>query len=513
MALGGDDGGSRVAVLPDDYPASDDIAPSDPTQRRAGKRVFALLVLLLIVAGVVVLGITQRLPGQSAYSGPPVSSFPPGTLIVNFGLNRSSLTRSIVVSSGSTLSPAPSVLVARVASDLVQATGAKQFPADQITLTATPVGAQSVQIVATLSPMNPEKVGDGLFTGKIEVYTGSKTLVVPLAVYLTPKSGFRAVLAFSLLLLGAALGLSVKWITEALSDLSAAHRRFDRLRSSLGDLKNLPDDAAARLDEISDRIKSQDIGQLEESFRQLEKDRRPLRYFCMTIGQVNYRIQKQKQILEQESDSRKVAVAGQGAIIVDRERMKVRELQATKWPWEAAESEETILKKALELSRQSLIISNVLNEPGRFPEVLYKFQCDEFDEAEKEYLRTNRPEADRESAMPIQAASPKAAARSRKPRARHFTVPPRAQRRGLLRGDKTLTEWMTERPRAMVGAASVIVVSIVGLQVQYMDSTTFTGSLSDWLTLLLWAAVIELSGVSLLDVVGRLGGAKTAPRT
>ncbi len=191
----------------------------------------------------------------------------------------------------------------------------------------------------------------------------------------------------------------------------------------------------------------------------------------------------------------------------------VRELQATKWPWDATESEETVLKKAWELSRQSLIVSNVLSEPDRFPGVLYKFQCDEFDEAEKEYLRQNRPEADLKSATPIVAVSPGAAVRSKRSRARHVIVSPHPRRRGLLRGDKTLTEWMTERPRAMVGAASVIVVSIVGLQVQYMDSTTFTGSLSDWLTLLLWAAVIELSGVSLLDVVGRLGGARAAPRT
>jgi hypothetical protein len=65
----------------------------------------------------------------------------------------------------------------------------------------------------------------------------------------------------------------------------------------------------------------------------------------------------------------------------------------------------------------------------------------------------------------------------------------------------------------MAGAASVLVVATVGLQIQYMNSTSFTGSLSDWLTLLLWAAIVELSGVSLLDVVGRLSGGRTAPRT
>jgi hypothetical protein len=512
MAPGGDDAGPRGAGGPDGRRASDD-AESSARPRHRGLRVFVPLVLLLIVAGAVVLGIAQGLPGQSAYNGPPVSGFPAGTLFVNFGLDRSSLTRSVVVSSGSGLSPAPSVLVARVTNDLIQDSGAKQFPADQITLTATPVGSQSIEVVATLSPMNPEKVGDGLFKGQIDVYTGSETFHIPLYVYLTPKSGFRATAAFLLLLLGAALGLSVKWITETLSDLSAAHRRYMRLRGGLGDLKSLPDDAAAMLDEIGDRIKSQDTGQLDDLFKPLEKDRRSLRAFGAAIGEVNVNIQEQEDGAAQEQGNGNNPVLSLVMIIADRERMEVRKLQTTKWPWPEVTEGETVLEKASGLSRQSLIASAALSAPGQFEDVLYKFQRGEFGEAEMEYLRQNRPEANAESsAMPL-AASPETADKTRKTQALRGRILLRPQPPEPPREDKSLTEWITKRPRAMAGAASVIVVAIVGLQVQYMNSTSFTGSLSDWLNLLLWAAVIELTGVSLLDVVGRLGGVKPAPAT
>jgi hypothetical protein len=72
-------------------------------------------------------------------------------------------------------------------------------------------------------------------------------------------------------------------------------------------------------------------------------------------------------------------------------------------------------------------------------------------------------------------------------------------------GGGSALQWMMKRPLQFAGLASVIVVATVGLQVQYLDNNSFSGSLGDWLGLALWSAVIELSGVSVLDVLGRLG--------
>jgi hypothetical protein len=80
-------------------------------------------------------------------------------------------------------------------------------------------------------------------------------------------------------------------------------------------------------------------------------------------------------------------------------------------------------------------------------------------------------------------------------------------RPGLLSlGRGGVVQWMMKRPRAFAGTASVVVVSTAGLQLQYLNNAGFSGSLGDWMSLVLWSAVIELSGVSVLDVLGRLGG-------
>jgi hypothetical protein len=59
--------------------------------------------------------------------------------------------------------------------------------------------------------------------------------------------------------------------------------------------------------------------------------------------------------------------------------------------------------------------------------------------------------------------------------------------------------------RPIAGIASVVVVSLVGMKLQYLDNQTFSGGLTSWLGLTLWAATVELSGVSVLEVLGRLG--------
>lgn len=501
----------------------DDAGPGAATRTRrpTGRRLFGLIVILMLSVVIVALGMWL-----AAGNGSAAGKLFPGALNVNFGLDRSSLTRSVVVSSGSEPSSASAMLTARVEGDLIQDSGLKQFPADQITLTATPAGPQRIQVAATLSPMNPEKVGDGTFKGWIDVYTGSQIISVPLEVYLTAKSGVRAVLAFLLLLLGAVLGLSVKWITEALLDIAAAQRRFDRLSRSLDDSESLPDDAAVTLAEISDRIKSQDIGGLDELFKCLEDHRRSLHAFSTVIKDVNSRIAKQEQ------HQGKLPAPSLIEIIVDGERTKVRGLQSRKWPWD--DSAESVLQEARDLSRQSLVVSNALRAPEECKEVLNLFQSGKFDDAEKKYLELDPSKLNAEPSgdhreTPQERAGTTADTGKTHPKKtgtvkgvwihlkgiwvllRERLLHPRLAE--FPRSANSLTDWMAERSRAIAGAASVLVVAIVGLEVQYMDSTSFTGSLSDWLTLLLWAAIIELSGVSVLDVVGRLSVGRTAPRT
>lgn len=465
-------------------------------------RVARLAAVLAVLAALIALGVMH--PWQSPQQAPFGAKPAKGTLIVDFGLERVSLTRSILVPTGRAALSAPSILTARVSSDLIESPGLQQFPADQITLTATPVGSNQVEIVATLDPANPEKVASGLFKGTIAVYTGSRTLSVPLAVYLGPKSGYRATLAFLLLLLGAVFGLSVKWVTEALSSLAEAHWRLDGIRQRLGRTDEcLPLSAAAKLDDLDNRVMRQDISQIDESFKPFDDaSLLSLRKFCDGIDRINSII-RQQELLYGHLTVDNVSAAD----VIHAERERVDELKGRDWPWKNTQK---ILDNLQQLKRDANTVSSALKY-GR-GDVLTLFADDKFKEAREKY---NNPPAKNKKGAGA-GSQTEGAAQGASKTFGLFTSTPGVIRRWLrpsgLRSSP-MTHWMTKHPRGLAATASVLVVAIVGLQLQYLDSTSFGGSLSDWLGLLLWSAVVELSGVSVLDVVGRLSGGGPASRS
>jgi hypothetical protein len=177
-------------------------------------------------------------------------------------------------------------------------------------------------------------------------------------------------------------------------------------------------------------------------------------------------------------------------------------------------------------------------------QLLREFQAGIFDNAEQRYLevRTRRQQrAAREKAAREKAAREKAARLERGTQATQTTqqstaqVSPRPQHTSRLargstspkpqhtsrtargstahsaRPDGQRLKFLFRRARVLAGLASVVVVSLIGLKLEYLDNQQFDGALSAWLALALWGAVIELSGVSVLDVVGRLGSSGAAP--
>jgi hypothetical protein len=462
----------------------------------------AIPALALIV---IILAVTHHLPGQSPSRGSSATQLPRNALVADFGLQRVSLTRSVLVSTGSATVATPTILTARLSSDLTEAGRLGQFPADQITLTATPAGPSQIEIVAILNPINPYKVADGFFTGSISVYTGSKILSVPIVVHLAPKSGYRALLAFLLLLLGAIFGLSVKWVTEALSSLASARWRFDDISKAFEKMMDtLPNSVGERLEEIKNRIRRQDLVELDGLFHALDAARGSLAEFSNLITKVNEDIDHQSR---QREKLRGLPVDP----VVRVERQHVKELLSQQWPWA---DDDKIFDEAKLLSVYVKDAAGAMEK--RNSSVLSLYAADRCGEAYKLSTGSDGGKsediaaiADATSTGPPDASSPD-----------HPDQLPGQDSPAILRGERRLTlfdgrspiRWMTERPRTLVAAASILVVAIVGLQVQYLNSTSFDGSLAEWLSLLLWAAVIELSGVSVLDVIGRLSGGGSAPR-
>ncbi len=474
--------------------------------RTQGGGLVRLVILLSLLAAIIALAATGSLPWQAPYHGPLATDFPRNTLVVDFGLQRVSQTRSILVPTGNASASTPAILTARLSSDLVEHAKFHQFPANQITLTATPVGPSQVEIVAILNPVNPDKVADGLFTGSISVYTGSQTLFVPMAVYLAPKSGYQAMLAFLLLLLGAIFGLSVKWVTEALSSLAAARWRYDSIMQRLGrSLDELPTSAVDRLNDIRNSIARQDVSHLDGTFVSLESALGPLRKFSGDIKNINDDIARQEEYQRRRGNLPIKAV-------VHEERRQVNDLRNQEWPWPDADA----MGRSVKLLSDQVRAATRAIEAGQ-ANVVRLFAEGDFARAVEESGKLSALGADHLVAddHPADAAAQPSAGDGYgepwivEPAPRHLL--PRGRWLSIL-GARGIIQWMTERPRSLAAAASILVVSIVGLQLQYLNSTSFDGSLADWLNLLLWAAVIELSGVSVLDVVGRLSGAGPAPR-
>jgi hypothetical protein len=305
------------------------------------------------------------------------------------------------------------------------------------------------------------------------------------------------------LLLGAIFGLSVKWVTEALSNLAAARWRFDAIFQFLGANKGgLPTSVEDQLTEIGNRIKRQDLSGLDELFKPLESARGPLRQFNDNISNINDDISRQESLVYRRA-SRRLPIDD----VVLEERRQVRALQGREWPWENVQAvlDETKrlgehVKGATKAMTQQRLDVLRLYQDGKFAEA-YELssapppQPDSSKDGERLGARQSQPDEDLIDYPIVE------------PRISYISS-------WFMRRDgRGIIQWMSERPRTLAAVASILVVAIVGLQLQYLNSTSFDGSLAQWLSLLLWAAIIELSGVSVLDVVGRLSGSGPAPRS
>jgi hypothetical protein len=491
------------------------------SRRRVLRRAFGLLAVIFAVIGVLIFASLGRLP-HIWPSATPTARIPDNTLLFNFGLSRKTLTRTIVVTSTGSTSAAPSsvsgatadVLTARLQSDLRDSRSEKQFPAAQATITASPIGAKRVQISASMNPSEPEKVEGGTYSGSILVASGAASFRVPVVAYLTSRAGVRAGFAFLLLMAGATIGLAVKWITEALSQLAAARWRLEDIRRSLGrSADSLPTQAAVQLEEIENRIMRQDTSSLDSAFAPLVANVRQLSMFSTAVAGVQREIDQQTDItwgLDNES-----AAAGIdrdfAKSVIEAERERIDRFRHEEWPWKDGDA---VIADVQAFAGQCRTATLALNDVSRGDNVpaakaaLKLFRLGKFPEADEAY----------KNPAPMQVASDQD--KPSRPRDARGISMPGALRMVRLRHPLSflawrrggVVQWMMKRPRTLAGAASVLVVSAVGLQLQYLDDAGFAGNLGDWLGLVLWAAVIELSGVSVLDVLGRLGGgARTGP--
>jgi hypothetical protein len=470
------------------------------------------IALLLLIVALLILGILGYLSPLTPKVNAP-TNIPPGTLYVNFGLQRSAISRSILIIVNHAPTQVTPGAFARLTSDLKSADGNDQLPAQQVSLLAVPFDATRLQVTATVNPVSPEAVGSGTYRGTIVVEWSSASSRVPILVFMANRGGRNAAFAFILLLVGATLGLAVKWVTEALSSLAAARWRLEGIQRSLGNKTLLPYTAASQLEEIENKVARQDITDLHEAFARLEAGMPQLRVFASALTSVQNEVQLQRNVVRElnYADTEGDIDGEFVAAIIRAEEDQVERIRSIEWPWKASEDVMTELRDLLAIFRSvSLALQDSLRGQGdEVRRVLELARRGDLRAAADLY---NTPG---HGVAALQPTSPKASTgeQSRRMRRYSWNDPDYVIVRYSFFGIRGPMQWITSHPRALAAAASVLVVSGVGLQLEYLSKSSFAGSLSEWLGLLMWAGIVELSGVSVLDVVARLstGGRGATP--
>jgi hypothetical protein len=483
-------------------------------RRRAFRRLVGYGVICLCSLIFVVLIVVGAVHVPRPWSPPAPPKAPGNGIFVNFGMRRQPESRSIVipvslldvaVTEGQAPQSVTDDILASVGADLRDSERGTQFPAQQVSVIAAPLGGQQVQLTASLAPSSPEAVASGFYEGNISLRSGSRSAIVPIKAYLAPREGWPALFAFGLLLIGATLGLSVKWITEALSALAAARWRFEALRRGLaGNKDSLPYSASTVIDEIENRISRQEVAGLDAMFAHFDAGGlSQLRVFSTTVESIQRDISLQEDIqqtlaygeLPSNIDSEFVSA------IIRAEYARINQLRTIDWPWkDPDEVVENIRAFVDQVRAITLALQDYIRGPdGRNLAVLELSRKGQFVEARELYLSPrDQAGSEQEPKRPARDSRSTSLVRRVDPYNVGVSLPLFSPSPGgWLR-------WVVKHPRGLAATASVLVVAAVGFQIQYLRAFGFSGSLGDWLGMLMWAAVIELSGISVLDVIGRL---------
>lgn len=453
------------------------------------------------------------------------SARPANELTLSFGLSREPITRNFMLELQDTratgLHPAEETISVRLLSDPRRSGDAAEFPAEQLTVGMTRISPTRVNITVTANPWTPERVAPGLYLGTLELRGGDVTEKVPISVWLRSRENKWAALAALLLTVGASLGLVVKWITERLTPQAALVRRLTTLKQTIGfqeDSATLPVGVRLQIKRLEDEIEREDYASAEASFKKLEAHAGQLAILGSQFGLLLDQLAEQAQLIQDrlfslssrappiEPEQEPPAEVDPYLLdsVLDSEYREMQDLLAT--PSEEPQQEVKLLSKVDALRHDFGHVHSIIAE----------------------YIDNPAAEASRAALLAVQSGSPsdglaaykKAVGEpsgglaSRGVLAHRPAPKPTAMPFGFMNvpNEQARMKFQFRYARTLAGIGSVLIVSLAGLKLQYLDEQNFDGTVSEWIGLLLWAAVVELSGVSVLDVLGRLGTSGTRVR-
>jgi len=351
------------------------------------------------------------------------------------------------------------------------------FPANQLSAVSQNLAFRDLAISLKADPGQPTEVRAGTYCGYVVVARSDRSeIAIPIVATVSSRGQMSLRLrVFLTLLFGALLGAAVKWMGEKYAPVAGLRRRQRRLIRRFGDARRfLPERAQYDLAVIGDGISSLEPDGVEDRLIELEQQGDALAQFAAAMQDLELQLNRQK-----EPDSKWPDVPPVAHVRV-AERARAMELGETKFPWADPDK---MAGDANRLRSLAEVITTALHEGDvdAYGEVARELGADP-DEADP-IGPERHGKLELRFVAPVQIPHPE----------------PRSFADFLLDNSLLLT--------MVVGA---VVVATVGFQTQFVDNAQFDNGNGTYLKLFAWAFALQLAGVTVLEVAGKLVTSATA---
>jgi hypothetical protein len=349
-----------------------------------------------------------------------------------------------------------------------------QFPATQVKLAAENRGQSSISISATGDASEPEAVRAGTYCGIVNVQrAGDNT---PVRLFILASVGDRGqgalrVRVFSALLFGALAGAVVKWLGDRYAPVVVLRRRQRRLLRRMGKwLRFLPERAQYDFAVVDDGIRAYDAEGIDEPLVELEQQGDALTQFAQAMAEFD-------RLLEHQDDYCDQPLQPSVASVISAQTAKAARLRAEKFPW--ADPDRTAAD-ATTLRNQAMGLLLA--------------------------LRTGDTDGYATAAHDVVGDTP---TRENGPRTRTGGVAFEdiaALEREISTGalPRNLSQKLLDNALLITMIIGALVVALVGYQTEFVDDSSFDAGDGDYLRLFAWAFALQVAGVTLLEVAGKL---------
>jgi hypothetical protein len=277
------------------------------------------------------------------------------------------------------------------------------------------------------------------------------------------------------LLLGALGGGLVKWLGDRYSPVAVQRRRQRRLLRRLGPfLAFLPERVRDDFEVIRDGITHFDPEGLDKLLSELETQGDALARFGAAMLDLDDLL---KWLAENDLPGSTPPVA----VILQAATEEQTRLLTTKYPWEHPDELCTSAEKLRSLLR-AIKRAVIARDTEAYQQSARKMFATDTDFADALERGTARLAADQPQYVP----------------------PPSPQRTLKASTHRSLPQFLLDNVLFITMVSAALIVMIVGYQTQFLDNKAFDGGNGDYLKLFLWAFALQVAGVTVAEVVGKL---------